>query len=126
MVKKKNEKSTYVGINSLVELSHNFLERYPGLEIEIQLYHKNHGGTFIFVYNGKTIARIYPLKEGGIFTLQYTKDNETKTIPVGDQKTLAKVQRFIEYNIGKTKMEEWSAQNEKRIPKKKGENICQE
>ena len=96
MVKRKSKKSRYPNINLLHKFINVFIEKYPAMQLELQLYDKHHGGSYVFIYNEKTIARIYPLLEAGWFTLQYKEGKITKTIRVYDSISNAKalVQMF--------------------------------
>jgi len=89
MVKRKSKKSRYPNINLLHKFINVFIEKYPALQLELQLYDEHHGGSYVFIYGNKTIARIYPLLEAGWFTLQFTVNKKTNSIRVKDSVTSA-------------------------------------
>jgi len=89
MVKRKSKKSRYPNINLLHKFINVFIERYPAIQLELQIYDDHHGGSYVFIYNDKTICRIYPLLEKGWFTLQSTVNKKTSSIRVFDAKTNA-------------------------------------
>ena len=107
MVKKKTKSSRYTKVKNLLHFLKAVENIYPKIDVEIQMYDRQHGSTFILLYGDKTIARMYPLLKGDCFTIQYKEKRQSRSMQVTDDlsnaNALVLVSDMIKKEIGKHK-----------------------
>ena len=93
--------SRYTDVKPVHNLLQKVLDRFPEVNIDIELYDKQHGATYIFKYYGKSIGRVYPLLKKGWFSFQFKVKKQTVTMPVSNDKEFSKVLLQLWYMLKK-------------------------